>query len=94
MSATFDVRILTPEDVFFRGKVTSLTAPGEEGYLGILAHHAPLVTPLARGILTLKDEKGEERKFDIDSGFLEVSNNQVLLLVEKISKSKNSVQGS
>lgn len=94
MSAAFDLRILTPDDVFFRGKVTSLTAPGEEGYLGILAHHAPLVTPLVKGILTLRDEKGEEKRFDINSGFLEVSNNQVLLLVEKISKSKNSDQGS
>jgi len=81
---TFQVKIITPEAVYFDGLSVSLIAPGHEGYLGILRGHAPLVTPLLAGEVTLKTDTDEQKKFQIEGGFLEVSRNQVLLLVEKI----------
>ena len=77
--------MVTPEDVYFSGTSTSLIAPGFQGYLGILPNHASLVTPLVKGIVTLKHQGQGEKKFEIDGGFLEVSRNQVMILAEKIT---------
>ena len=82
---SFRVKIITPEDVFFDGETTSLIAPGAEGYLGVLKDHAPLVTPLEKGTVTLKSA-GAEKHFEINDGFLEVSKNQAVILVERISE--------
>jgi F-type H+-transporting ATPase subunit epsilon len=82
--AAFEVRIVTPEDVHFSGEATSLVAPGAEGYLGVLAHHAPLVTPLGKGTVTVRSGAAA-RRFAVDGGFLEVSRNRALLLVEKVA---------
>ena len=82
----FLVRVITPEDVFLEARATSLMAPGYEGYLGVLQSHAPLVTPLVKGNLGLRLADRTEKRFEIEGGFLEVSRNQVLILVEKISE--------
>ena len=47
MAATFTLSVLTPERAVFEGDVEYVQVPGSEGYLGVLAHHAALVTGLA-----------------------------------------------
>ena len=42
----FTFRLVTPQRLLLEAPIVSLEAPGSEGYLGILAHHAPLITPL------------------------------------------------
>ena len=85
MSETsFSLKIVTPDQVFFEGPATSVVAPGTIGYLGILKNHAPLVTTLDRGRLTYKDESGQIKSFRVEGGFLEVLNNRVLVLTDKI----------
>lgn len=85
MSTTFDVKILTPETAVFAGKAVHLLAPGTLGYLGILAHHAPLMTSLAAGRLAVRTPDGLERVFHVDGGFLEVSENSVRVLADQIT---------
>ena len=70
-------RILTPERSVFEGDVEYVEVPGTEGYLGVLAHHAALVTALASGTLTLaaSGRRGREA-LAIAGGFFEVSNNR------------------
>ena len=84
MNNTFLLKIVTPNEVAFEGKTTSVVAPGTLGYLGILRDHAPLVTTLEKGNLTYKDETGAVHAFQIEGGFLEVLKNQVLVLVDKV----------
>ena len=84
--AGFLVRIVTPEDIFFESRAVSLMAPGFEGYLGVLENHAPLVTPLTQGRIFVRLAGGEEKHFETRGGFLEVSRNQVLILVEKVAE--------
>ena len=84
MSATFDVKILTPEEAVFSGKAVHLLAPGALGYLGILAHHAPLMTALASGRLEVRGADGLERAYHVDGGFLEVSENSVRVLADHL----------
>ena len=76
--------IVTPEEIFYENEVTSLIAPGSEGYLGVLTNHAPLITGLVPGKLTVKDVNNEEVNFAISGGFMEVFKNQVTILADSV----------
>jgi len=76
--------IVTPEERFYEDEVNSLIAPGSLGYLGILTDHAPLITELVPGKLTVKDTKGQEKTFALSGGFLEVLKNNVTILADSI----------
>lgn len=82
--ADFHVQIFTQEKMLFEGEVSSLVAPGAEGYLGVLAHHAPLVTTLGDGTLTLRQAK-EITEYQISGGFLEVHDNQATILADRLT---------
>jgi F-type H+-transporting ATPase subunit epsilon len=86
MAATFEVQILTPEETVFAGKAVHLLVPGSEGYLGVLAHHAPLMTALARGKLVVDGADGLERIYHVDGGFLEVSKNSARVLADSLQR--------
>jgi len=85
MAATFMLSILTPEKSVFEGEVEYLEVPGREGYLGVLAHHAALVTSLASGTLTLRRAGGAVEKHAVAGGFFEVSNNRATVLADSLS---------
>lgn len=80
----YALTIVTPEEVIFEDEVVSIVAPGSEGYLGILTDHAPLITALVPGKLTVKDKGGEESVFSLSGGFLEVSNNVATVLADAV----------
>ena len=80
----FQLTVVTPEEVFFEQVVVSLIAPGSEGYLGVLTDHAPLITGLLPGKLTVKDQKGKQLIYAVGGGFMEVFNNQVTLLAHSV----------
>jgi len=76
--------IVTPEKIFYEDEVVSLIAPGSEGYLGVLTDHAPLITALVPGKLTVKDQKNQELILSIGGGFMEVFKNHVTILAHSI----------
>ena len=76
--------IVTPEKIFYEDEVSSLIAPGSEGYLGVLTDHAPLITALVPGKLTVKDHENQEVIFAVGGGFLEVLKNNVTILAHSI----------
>jgi len=82
MAATFEVEILTPERTVLKADVISIVAPGSEGFLGVLAHHAPLITSLMPGPFTLTYPDEREEVFTISGGFLEVSGNRAIVLAD------------
>jgi F-type H+-transporting ATPase subunit epsilon len=85
VAATFKLSILTPEKTVFEGDVSYVEAPGTEGYLGVLAHHAALVTALASGKLTVRLASGTESRWQVAGGFFEVSNNTATVLADAVS---------
>lgn len=85
MAATFRLEIVTPVGPVYSGEVVSLIAPGSEGYLGVLAHHAPLLTALRAGTLTLREPNGAQSEHRITGGFLEVSKNHAMVLADGVA---------
>jgi F-type H+-transporting ATPase subunit epsilon len=78
----FTFRLVTPQRLLLEAEVASLQVPGSEGYLGVLAHHAPLITALRPGRLDVRDTKGETRSYAVSGGFLEVSGNRATVLAD------------
>jgi len=76
--------VLTPEKEYFKGEIISLTVPGISGEFEVLKDHAPLVSALTSGEVKIKKKDGEMLKFIVNQGFLEVINNDLALLVNKI----------
>ena len=85
MAATFHLSILTPERAVFEGEVEYVEVPGTEGYMGVLAHHAALVTALAAGDLKVRRAGGSEGRIKVTGGFFEVSHNQATVLADGVS---------
>ena len=77
-----NVEILTPEKKLYSGDVYGVQLPGITGLFEILEKHAPLVSALGKGIVKILKDKNSSEKFSIESGFVEVLNNKVIVLVE------------
>jgi len=73
--------IVTPERLAFSEDVDSVQVPGIEGELGILPHHAPLVSTLGFGELRIR-RGGTEESFAIAGGFLQVRPDRVVVMAE------------
>jgi F-type H+-transporting ATPase subunit epsilon len=84
MATPFTLSVLTPERTVYEGQVEYVEVPGTEGYLGVLAHHAALVTGLAQGTLTLRRPDGAAFEVPVSGGFFEVSNNQATVLADAV----------
>ena len=90
------LEVITPDNLIYKGEVESITLPGMDGYFGILNSHAPLISALGKGDVTIgkvanQDAEGtlaEEAagsgnvNFNINGGVVEVLNNKVVVLAE------------
>lgn len=93
--AEFHLSIVSPEETLLEEMVESIIVPGAKGYLGVLAHHAPLITPLLPGKITIRrNGQSEDEIMAVSGGFLEVANNVATVLadacepVEKIDRDR------
>ena len=77
--------ILTPDQKVFSGEITSVQVPGASGRFEVLTNHAPIISILEKGDVTVRLLK-EEQVFTIDGGVVEVLNNKVIVLAESILK--------
>jgi F-type H+-transporting ATPase subunit epsilon len=78
-----NLEILTPERKIYSGDVYGIQLPGIDGLFEVLERHAPLVSALKAGRMKiLKDRNNHVAFYQIQSGFVEVLNNSVTVLVE------------
>ena len=75
------LEIVTPERLAYSDEVDSVQLPGIEGELGVLPHHAPLISTLGVGELRIR-KGGAEESFAIVGGFLQVLPTKVVVLAE------------
>src|SRR5215467_6533067 len=79
--ANFYFELVSPEKLLFSGEVEQVDVPGIEGDFGVLAEHAPMVTTLRPGILTVHGAGGEQ-KIVVLGGFAEVSADGLTVLAD------------
>ena len=76
--ASMTLEIITGERVLYSGDASSVVIPGLDGELGILPHHAALMTCLQPGEIVVSKETGEDDFYAVSGGFVEVMANKVL----------------
>jgi F-type H+-transporting ATPase subunit epsilon len=84
---SFKIDIVTAERVVYSEEVDAVVAPGVQGQLGILPHHAPLMTTLQAGELLVR-KGGEEETMAISGGFLEVRPDHVIVLADQAERAE------
>lgn len=83
--ATFHFELVSPEKLLFSGDVEQVDVPGAEGDFGVLAGHAPFVSTLRPGILTVYGPGGEQ-KIVVLGGFAEISAAGLTVLADVAEK--------
>ena len=94
--AKLHFELVSPEKLVFSGEVTQVDLPGAEGDFGVLEGHAPLVTTLRPGIMTVVQVSGATHKIIVLGGFAEVftgSPGKLVDLADTIKGFKGLVEG-
>lgn len=82
MAVSLQVQVVSPSKVVFEGPAAALIAPSWDGQLGVLPGHAPLLTLLGIGPLTLERPGGGSDTFHVAGGVMKVERDVVTLLTE------------
>jgi F-type H+-transporting ATPase subunit epsilon len=80
------VRVISPERTVFDGDAESVVAPAFDGLVGILPRHAPFLTLLGKGPLTIRTG-GQASHFGVSGGFLQVSHGMVRVVTDSVASS-------
>ncbi len=81
MTDTLKVELVTPEKMLFSGEATMVEAPGAEGDFGVLPMHAPIVSLLREGAVTIHSA-GTKVVFEVTGGTAEVNESGIVILAE------------
>ena len=84
MEKLFHLTVFSQDRILHEGEVSTVLAPGELGYMGILAHHAPLVSCLRPGRVEWKEPGGPKTILESKAkGLVEVFKNKVILILDE-----------
>jgi F-type H+-transporting ATPase subunit epsilon len=75
--------LVSPEQMLLSEDVTMVTLPGTEGYFGVLAGHAPVISTLRPGVIEVKDGESGDMRIFVRGGFAEVDPTKVVVLAEE-----------
>ncbi len=78
--------VLTPSRQIYEGEIKSVKVPGISGRFEILKGHAPIVSALEQGTVSILDVDGNSETFEISKGFIEVLKSEIALLVQEVEK--------
>ena len=92
MSDKFTIEIITPDKIILKSEATEVTIPSFEGQMGILKDHIPLITFLRPGIIIVQNQ--EEKKYFIEEGTVDFSDNNLLILTSTAKDLKNMEKNS
>ena len=76
------VEIITPAAKLFEGEVNSITLPGTNGGFEILNNHAPIISTLTAGKISIASDNGQKESFEIQGGVIEMQNNKIIVLAD------------
>ena len=78
----FDLKIITPDRVFYSGKASFLELNTVEGEIGIYKNHIPMTTVLEPGIATITEEGVNKKEAALHTGFMEILGDRITILAE------------
>ena len=79
------LEIYTPDQLIFQGEAASVTVPGTSGSFEVLKDHAPIISTLEDGKVTVRTSQ-ETQTFTIKGGVVEVKENKVVVLAEGLAE--------
>ena len=83
MAEGVKVEIVSPEVLVLSATARSVVVPGVEGYLTVLGDHAPLMTVLKPGFVTVTDNSGTATRYFVGGGFADITDAEVTILAEQ-----------
>jgi len=83
VNKSFQFELVAPEQVLASEEATMVVIPGEAGDFGVLAEHAPLLSSIRPGVVTVTSQTGETKKIFVAGGFADVSASLCSVLAEE-----------
>ena len=83
MAASFHFDLVSPERLLMSAEVGQVDVPGSEGDFGVLAGHAPVITTLKPGVITVKVQGAADERIFVLGGFAEVNLQGLTILAEE-----------
>ena len=80
---TFQFELVSPEKILVSEQASMVVVPGEAGDFGVLADHAPLLSSVRPGVVSVTTPDGASKKIFVAGGFADVSNNVCSVLAEE-----------
>lgn len=87
MPVAYSIKIITPQGIAYEGTAAHTSVPVENGFVGVLANHAPYLVSSNGGKLTVRENNGIERNFQVGQGFFEVNGNAAIFLTRSCQQS-------
>jgi F-type H+-transporting ATPase subunit epsilon len=78
------LEIVTPAKSYFKGAIKSVIVPGTAGSFQVLVNHAPLISTLDVGVISIELPDGLRKHYTTGGGTIEVNNNNILILADSI----------
>jgi len=78
------IEIITPDRKIYTGEIRSVRVPGRKGSFQVLKDHAPIISTLDAGTVIIADDQGNEVRFEITGGVIEVKRNRIILLADSV----------
>src|SRR6218665_3235774 len=82
MAENFNFELVSPERLLLSEKVSEVVIPATEGQMTVLARHAPTMTTLKPGVVTVKTASGQSSKYVVFGGFADINANGLTVLAE------------
>jgi len=78
------IEIVTPDSKIYSGEIRSVRVPGTKGSFQVLKDHAPIISTLEKGTVYISDDLGNEVRYEITGGVIEVKKNRIILLADSV----------
>ncbi len=82
MADSFKFDLVSPERLLVSEEVVAVVLPGTEGEMTVMAHHAPVMTTIKPGVVTVTPANGAEQRFVVFGGFADILPDSCTLLAE------------
>jgi F-type H+-transporting ATPase subunit epsilon len=76
------LEIISPEKKIFSGEIINIQVPGSKGSFMILKNHAPIISSLDKGKISILSEDRKRIYFEVEGGVIEAKNNKIIVLAE------------